>query len=78
MVVEKLSDDARAILAFIKSYPGVEAKHIAMHLGLPAERLEAGISKLYSCKLIDATYAWTEPSKVPLARMAITRYFSRV
>jgi predicted transcriptional regulator len=51
-VVKPLSDDAQVILALVKKYPGIEAKHISRELGITIKRVIKGAMELYENGLI--------------------------
>lgn len=61
---EQLSEDARAVLAFIRDYPGVEAKHIGLEFHLDWTRVYVAVKELQDKGLIDAKTSYPEKNLV--------------
>ena len=53
-MVERLSEDARNVLAFVRAYPGVEAKHIALDMSLDLMVVMSILTDLAKRELIQA------------------------
>ncbi len=54
MMIEPLSEDAKSVLAFIRTHPGVQDYQIAWHFRMDGERLTKAIVELQDRVLIDA------------------------
>jgi DNA-binding MarR family transcriptional regulator len=65
-MAEQLSEDALAILAFIRDHPGIEAKHIALEFHIDWTRVYSAIKELQDKGLIAAKTSY--PEKVLVIR----------